>query len=98
MNEELRHPLLGVAMRAGGLATLAISWLCGRELWRLHSVHDMHALCFLLALVTFLAGCAGSAMLVVGPHLLDKVEVSELWARQARASHLPSRDDHGLPR
>jgi hypothetical protein len=98
MSDNIRHPSVGVAIRMGGIATLAISWLAGRELWRLHDGHDASALCFLLALVTFLAGCAGSAMLVVGPHLLDKVEVSRRWARGSTVSHLPLGDDHDLRR
>jgi hypothetical protein len=74
-------PFSGISIRAGGLASLGLSWLCGRELWLLHSTNVLSFLMFLLALMTFLAASAGSAMLIVGPHLFDEVEVADRWRR-----------------
>ena len=76
------HFLPGISIRAGGLVVLGFAWLCGRELWLLHTVRDPTAWMFLLALMTFLAASVGSTMLIVGPHLLDKVEVSGRWERR----------------
>lgn len=81
MHNRLNHRLSGLSIRAAGLVTLGLSWLCGRELWHLHT-REVTAVTFLLALMTFLAASAGSAMLVLGSYLFAEVEVSRRWARQ----------------
>ena len=79
---------------------LGLSWTCGHALWLLHGERSQGVVAFLLALVTFLSASIGSAMLIVGPHLFDKVEVSARWARLAVArdpEHAAgtARDDDG---
>ena len=96
MSGQAHRPWTGAAIRMGGLVALGLSWLCGRELWLLHGPHNPTALEFLLATGTFIAACAGSAMLIVGPHLLDEVEVSERWRRRPEADDLRSSDNHGI--
>ena len=71
-----------MAIRTGGAAVLGLAWLGGHELWRLHGANPSGALMFLLAFITFLAACSGSAILIVGHHLLDEVEISRRWARR----------------
>ncbi|MEI9927765.1 MAG: hypothetical protein WDN44_08755 [Sphingomonas sp.] len=72
----------GIAIRAGGLALLALAWLSGRALWVWHA-HPASPATLLFALATFVAATTGAAMLVLGPHLLDTVELSENWRRRA---------------
>ena len=69
---------------------LGLSWACGHGLWLLHGDRSPGAAAFLLALVTFLSASAGSATLILGPHLFDRVEVSARWARVTM-----DRDDDG---
>ncbi|MEO9130928.1 MAG: hypothetical protein ABI240_06935 [Sphingomonas sp.] len=78
MNSLLR----GLSIRACGLVMLGLGWASGHALWLLHGRAPGVGV-FLFALATFLTASLGSAMLVVGPHLFDKVEVSERWARMA---------------
>ena len=61
---------------------LGLTWVCGHALWLLRGEPPGVA-AFMLALGSFLTASFGSGLLVVGPHLLDKVEVSERWARMA---------------
>ena len=89
---------MGVSIRAAGLATLGLSWICGHELWRLHSMDGTSALTFFLALVTFLAASAGSAMLIVGEHLFDEVEISQRWARRPVVHDSMSGEEHDFRR
>jgi len=81
MRGILHRLLRGLSIRMSGLAVLGLSWACGHGLWLLHGERSPGAVVFLLALVTFLSASAGGAMLILGPHLFDKVEVSERWAR-----------------
>jgi len=83
MRGVLHHLLRGLSIRVSGLAVLGLSWTCGHALWLLHGERSPGVAAFLLALATFLSASAGSAMLILGPHLFDKVEVSERWARLA---------------
>ena len=61
---------------------LGLAWVCGHALWSLRGGAP-GAGAFLFALTSFLTASFGSALLIVGPHLFDKVEVSERWARMA---------------
>jgi hypothetical protein len=63
------------------LAVLGLSWACGHELWLLHGERAPGVAAFLLALLAFLTASIGSATLILGPHLFDKVEVSARWSR-----------------
>jgi hypothetical protein len=90
MRGVLHHLLRGLPIRMSGLAVLALCWTCGHGLWLLHGERAPGIAAFLLALATFLSASTGSAMLILGPHLFDKVEVSVRWARLAG-----DRDDDG---
>lgn len=83
-----------MAIRTGGVAALGLAWFGGHELWRLHGTDPLGPLMFLLALITFLAASAGSAMLIVGPHLLDEVEISRRWARRPVIHESDPGNDH----
>jgi hypothetical protein len=71
---------------------IGLCWLCGSELWRLHGRTDIDTLKFLLAMLTFFMASAGSAMLCVGAHLLDEVEVSQRWACRSLPDRFPEQD------
>jgi hypothetical protein len=81
MRGVLHRLLRGLSIRAFGLAILGLSWACGHTLWLLQGEKAPGVGAFLLALASFLTASIGSAMLIVGPHLFDKVEVSARWAR-----------------
>jgi hypothetical protein len=81
MHGALHYLLRGLSIRGFGLAVLGLSWACGHALWLLHGESSPGVAAFLLAMTAFLSASTGSAMLVLGPHLFDKVEVSERWAR-----------------
>ena len=83
MHGVLHHLLRGLSIRVVGLAVLGLSRTSGHALWLLHGGRSPGVAAFLLALATFLCASIGSAMLIVGPHLFDKVEVSARWARLA---------------
>jgi hypothetical protein len=88
--QGMSHRLLrGLSIRALGLAILGLSWMCGHALWLLHGAASPGVVAFLLALVTFLSASVGSATLILGPRLFDKVEVSARWSR------MTARDDDG---
>jgi len=83
MHGVSHHLLRGLSIRVLGLAVLGLSWTCGHALWLLHGERSPGAAAFLLALATFLSASTGAAMLIIGSHLFDKVEVSARWARMA---------------
>lgn len=74
-----------VAIRLGGLAmlpfgALSIDLLCKLVHGRQHPVTFLE-LC--LAASTFLCLSVGSALLMLGSHIFDKVEISPRWVPQA---------------
>jgi len=81
MHGVLHHLLRGLSIRALGLAVLGLSWACGHALWILHGERSPGVAAFLLATTAFMSASIGSAMLILGRHLFDKVEVSARWAR-----------------
>lgn len=81
MQGVLRHLLRGLSVRVVGLTVLGLSWACGHALWLLHGDRSPGVAAFLLAMTAFLSASVGSAMLILGSHLFDKVEVSARWAR-----------------
>ena len=83
MRGLLHHPLRGFSIRAFGLAVLGLAWMCGHALWLLRGEASSGVAAFLLAMAAFMSGSIGSAMLIVGPFLFDKVEVSVRWSRMA---------------
>ncbi|MEO6216812.1 MAG: hypothetical protein ABIO86_12335 [Sphingomonas sp.] len=91
MRGVLHHLLRGLSIRAFGLAALGLACTCEHGLWLLHGEKSPGVEAFLLALVLFMSASIGSAMLIVGPCLFDKVEVSVRWARMA--AHCENRAD-----
>ena len=83
MRGVVHHLSRGLSIRAFGLAVLGLSWACGHALWLAHGERSPGVAAFLLAMTAFLSASIGSAMLILGPHLFDKVEVSARWARLA---------------
>jgi hypothetical protein len=73
-----------VAIRLGGLAMLPLGALSIDLLYKLvhHRPHPATFLELCLAAASFLFLSIGSALLMLGSHLLDKVEISPRWARQ----------------
>lgn len=69
-------------LRLAGVVTLVIS----AALWSLlfkAPTRSADAVAFLLALLAFASLSAGSAMLVLGRHLFDQIELSARWARRS---------------
>ena len=71
-----RHGWAGAVIRLGGAMLLGIAYLAGARLFAAPSARPDA----LFALILFTSGCAGSAMLVLGAHLFDQVEVSRRWS------------------
>ncbi len=71
----------GPLLRLAGAVLLAIAYAGGRHLFAAPG-HAPGALDCLLALVAFVALSAGSALLTLGGHLLDEVELSPRWRRR----------------
>ena len=90
-----RNPSTRWLLRAIGLVTLLISWRACAWLYTLvHGHPNNHsALVYLLALVAFCCASAGSALLVVGHHLFDEVQISERWATRQPRQTEPDRPE-----
>ena len=83
MRGTVHRLLRGLSIRVFGLAISGSAWDCGHALWRLRGEGAPGVEAFLLALAIFLGASAGCAMLILGPNLFDKVEVSSRWSRMA---------------
>jgi hypothetical protein len=82
-----------LGLRAGGMALLGGGWSAAIRLHHIAlitPVRDMTGFAMLLAAIVFVCGSAGSALLVVGPGLWERGEVSERWRRLPVASQTPS--------
>jgi hypothetical protein len=80
-----RHQWRSFAPRFVGAVLLFLAWLAGSTLQ--HRADDHRPTGLLdggLALVAFLSASAGSAALVMGDHLFDRVEIASRW-RQRRS-------------
>lgn len=90
MTEWHRRRRGDLGLRALGLATCALSYGSFQHLMAMHVADPAHwspgLLAYVLTATGFLAASAGSAMVTLGTHLFDKIEVSERW----RAGHLAS--------
>ena len=74
-------------LRLAGLLLLALAWLIGRHLFAVPDVTAKYrASAYLLAMVGTTSACAGSALVVLGRHLFDQVELPARWT-----IHLPER-------
>lgn len=74
-----RRTKIGFLLRLAGAALLGVAVLAGRSL-SFSPGEAATALGDLLALIAFAAASAGSALLIVGPGLLDPVPLSARWA------------------
>ncbi len=68
-------------IRISGAVLLAIACTVARVLFAAPDPAP-HVHAYLLALILFVAASAGSAMLVLGGHLLDPVPLSPRWTRR----------------
>jgi hypothetical protein len=68
-------------LRLVGAVTLVISAALWSLLFRAPT-RSPDATAWLIALLAFASLSAGSAMLVLGPHIFDRVELSERWTRR----------------
>ena len=88
-----RRKYADAAMRAIGLALLLPAAMIGR---RLFAVADPQAtvrpLAYLLGLLFFAGASSGTALLVLGRHLFDQIELSARWTihNQRRANRSDS--------
>ena len=75
-------------LRQLGVLLLLGAYTAGKHVLAMGGRHhgDQPPLVYLLALITFLCGSAGSALLVHGHHLFDKIEVSERWRKRPPAA------------
>jgi len=85
-------------LRLAGLAALAAS---GEAIRLLASNHDATPLAFACAAVAFLGATSGWALLLLGHHLFDSVQVSQRWcsqplARSGTDAHDPRHDLHAV--
>jgi hypothetical protein len=79
-----RHVDLG--LRTGGALLCCIAYVAIAHLAAMHiRPRAAGALAYGLAMAGFLAASAGSAMIVLGHHLFDKIEVSQRWRHRPRA-------------
>jgi hypothetical protein len=82
MNQGLRHERADLPIRAGGTLLLGMAWFAARALRHLAQApppHQAGALGLLLAAIAFVAASIGCALLSLGSHLFDQIEVSGRW-------------------
>lgn len=72
----------GRLLRLGGVALLALAYVAGRAL-RGYAVAGQvdQAAAYLLAAILFVCASGGTVLLVLGPHLLDRVRIAQRWRR-----------------
>ena len=76
------HGTAGVAIRLGGALLLVGAWLSGGWLmdWMPPGAAEpVPGPALVLAMLMFMAATSGTAMLMLGGHLLDRVRVSDRW-------------------
>lgn len=96
--DDGRHSLQSdLSLRGLGLLSLGVSVLLIRSLVHYLQGQVPHTppgpLSFLFAALGFLCGSAGGALLTLGHHLFDEVEVSQRWATRPMSRN---RDDGRL--
>uniref|UniRef100_UPI0035CA2300 hypothetical protein n=1 Tax=uncultured Sphingomonas sp. TaxID=158754 RepID=UPI0035CA2300 len=72
---------IDIAIRAGGVALLLLSWACAHELWLWRGRPESTG-AFAFAVACFAAASAGSALLALGGHVSDRIAVAERWRRR----------------
>lgn len=89
---DVRHDWkTDIELRLCGAASCGVSYLAIRSLMALHlseSQMSQSALPFFLAGIGFLCASAGAAVLVLGHHIFDQVEISERWRTKPSAKPL----------
>ncbi len=71
-----------IALRALGSGCCGIAAIAAQRLAGVsHPPHAPSLLAFVLATLAFTGASAGSALLLLGAHLFDRVEVSARWRR-----------------
>jgi hypothetical protein len=75
-------------LRQLGVLLLFVAYVVSKHLLAIGSANhgDQPPIVYFLAMIAFLCGSAGSALLVHGHHLFDKIQVSERWQRRAPAA------------
>ncbi len=73
---------MGLLLRLGGFLLVGIAWLaishaCALAPMGQHLEGTVVEYC--LSAAAFLCASSGSALLIVGPHLLDEIEIAERW-------------------
>jgi hypothetical protein len=71
-----------IGLRSGGAALCSLSWLAFRTLFHLRLAPWPAApgsSAFALAAIGFLCASAGAALLVLGHHMFDEIELGERW-------------------
>ena len=89
-----------VSVRAGGALSCAAAYLAISALAHLHVAAPRAqpgAIAYVLAAIGFLCTSFGTALIVLGHHIFDQVEVSARWQHRAAASAPPPRL-HGFER
>lgn len=72
-----------MGLRAAGLLLCCLSYVAFVRLVALRTPpQTADAIAYLLAAIGFMSASAGSAMLFLGNHLFDEVEVSARWHRR----------------
>ncbi len=82
MRDRLEHRRTDIGLRAAGAALSGGAWLALRVLMHLRLPPPPTSpgpLAYALAAVAFFAASAGLAMLLLGHHLFDQVEISGRW-------------------
>ena len=77
-----------VGLRLGGAMLCGISWLAIRTFVHIRLATlpaSPGLLAFALATLGFICASAGSALLTIGHHIFDEVEVSERWRSRPAA-------------
>ena len=93
-----REGWAGLALRVAGAALLSGSAIVLSYLFdRFGGARGAPgAFELLLALIGFASASAGSAMLLLGAHLFDEIEISARWAHRSRGA-TPDPDPASLP-
>jgi hypothetical protein len=72
-----------VLLRLAGVALLALAWAMAEALRRraLAGPVTGDAPAYLLAALSFVGASAGAALVLMGGHLFDKIEIAARWGR-----------------
>ena len=76
MSELAIRLFLGVAVRAGALAVLYLSWLCAQAVSLLYATYGIDVATCTAAVVMLVTFGTGSALLIAGLHPFRRVEMS----------------------